>query len=365
MLNLVAETNEGLARLPEGLAANSRALELLRAHGGSAPDISATLSTRGELIMLQGRYHDAYAALTEAVALVETQRGAEKQLAVALDDLGDAYQESREKDAEIMYKRAIEVYRRAGPPLTATSAAADPVANLGVLYLNEGRMAEAVDYMRKAVDMRRKSLPPDHPDLLDVEYNYATALESQDQAKTAEPIFRELLATYTRILGSHNVNTLVAAQGVAHNLLKQKRYEEAMSAALPAAQGLSEVVGDGHQWTQTAWGVYGVSACLAGHGEEGLTALRRVAVLRRTGVDTVEWRKHITDIQIGTCLVAQKKYQEAEPLLLATVSGLEAERGTTYETTRDGYRALRDLYAQTGRADESARWEGKLARNVP
>jgi len=365
MLELIAETDNGLGRNPEGLAANARALELLRANGGSALNLSAALTTRGELLNREGRYHDAETPLREAISLVEHERGAEKQLALALDDLGGVYEESREKDSEAVLKRSIEVYRRGGAALASSAAAADPVANLGVLYYNEGRFEEATRYMREAVEMLRKSLPRDHPDLLNDEYNYASALEENGQPATAEPIFRELLESYRRVLGPQNIDTLMAQQGLANNLLRQQRYPEAMAMALPAAQGLSAVAGDEHQWTQAAWGVYGVAACLSGHGEEGLTALRRMAVLRRSGANATEWRKQISDVKLGTCLVALHRYEEAEPLLLSTVASLEAGRGTRYVLTQDAYRALHDLYAALGRPQESAKWQSKMLSAGP
>jgi tetratricopeptide (TPR) repeat protein len=361
MLGLVAETNEGLGRYPEGLAANTRALELLRTHGGSPIEVAEALSTRGALLESAGHYRESEAPLREAIALIEHRRGAEKQLAEALDDLGAAYQESsREKDAETMYQRALEVYRTRGTALAASAPATDPIANLGVLRYNEGRYAEAATYMRQAVEMRKKILPRDHPDLLDAEYNYAASLEKQGQVTAAEPVFRELLASYERVLGPKHIDTLMAAEGVAHNLLKQGRYAEAAALALPAAQGMSAVAGDDHQWTQATWGVYGVAACLGGQGDAGLAALRRVAGFRRSGADVNDWRTQITDVEIGTCLVALRRFAEAESLLLGAAATLEAGRGAAFENTQEAYRALRDLYAGTGNMAESARWQGKL-----
>jgi tetratricopeptide (TPR) repeat protein len=360
MLSLVAETDEGLGRYAEGLAANDRALALLRSQGGGAAELSAALSTRGELLMMSGRDHDAETALQEAIAVVEHQAGAEKPLAVALDDLGAAYQDSREKEAEALYKRSIAVYQRGGARLAASASAVDPIANLGVLYLNEGRYTEATEYMKRAVDLLRKLLPHDHPDLLTAEYNYAGALEENGQAPAAEPILRELVESYTRVAGPDHISTLLAQQGVAHNLLRQQRYQEAMAMALPAAQRMSTVAGEDHVYSQTGWDVYGAAACQSGHGEEGLKALRRVATLQRSGTDDVDWRRQVTDEQIGKCLVGLHRYDEAEPLLLAAVSALEAARGAGYSSTQDGYRALRDLYAGWGRPQESAKWQGKL-----
>ena len=359
MLGLVAETDFGLGRLPEGLTASTREIQLLRAHDGGSAELSAALAVRGKLLIKSGRYREAEDPLREAISLVEHRRGAEKQLGEAFDDLGAVYQDSeREADAEIMYKRALDIYRKDSKSFGV--AASDPVANLGVLRYNEGRYGEAAAYMREAVEIRRQYLPRDHPDMLDANYNYAASLERNHQAGAAEPIFRELLASYQRTLGPDHVDTLLARQGVAHNLLTQKRYQEAAAEALPAAVGLSRAVGDDHDWTQTAWGVYGVAACLGNQSEVGLTALRRVAMLRRNGANANNWRRAISDVQLGICLVALGNDAEAEPLLLSAVKALEAFRGTTYDHTQTGYRALRDLYAHTGRAAEAALWQKKI-----
>ena len=76
MLGLVAETNLGLGRLPEGLAASTREIELLRTHDGGSANLSAALSVRGQLLIKSGRYREAEAPLLEAVSLVEHLRGA-------------------------------------------------------------------------------------------------------------------------------------------------------------------------------------------------------------------------------------------------------------------------------------------------
>jgi tetratricopeptide (TPR) repeat protein len=228
LLSLVAETNEGLGRYPEGLSANSHALELLRAHGGGRIDIADALIVRGLSLRRSGRYKEAELPLREAVALTEHQYGAEKHWAQALNGLGEALQDlGREHDAERMYSRELEVAGSAIP-----LARADGLANLGVIRYDQGRYPEAAVYLREAVEIRRKIMPPDDPDLLDTEYDYGSTVEENNQPALAEPIFRELLATYTRVLGPNHIDTLMALQGVAHNLSKQKRCQEAVAPAL-------------------------------------------------------------------------------------------------------------------------------------
>ena len=359
MLGLVAESNMGLGRYPEGLAASAREIELLRANGGDMLDLADALALRGELLIHSGRDADAEASLRESLALVEHRRDAAKQRAAALEGLAKATQNlGREEEAETLYKRELEVYRSSG--VDFGGQAGFPLSGLATIRHDQGRYAESAVYMERALEIERRNYPPDHPDLLDAEYNYAVTLEQAGRAVQAEPIFRKLLASYRRILGPDHSDAFGAQQGLAHDLMSQKRYQEAAEEALPAAQGLSHTLGEGDDWTLTAWSVYGTSACLAGRGDEGLEALRNVAAIRAKQRTADDWREVSARVQIGSCLVALRRYADAEPLLLQSVPALESLRDPASERTQSGYRALRDLYANTGRAAEAATWEKKI-----
>ena len=359
MLGLVAETDLNLGRFPQGLDANSRELGIMRANQGSALELAEALTLRGELLISTERDREAEAPLREAIALVARRRGAAVQLAGALEGLAKASQnQGREAEAEALYKREIEVNRIAGKAVGGK--AGFPLAGLGAMRYDQGRYAESTAYIARALEIEQQYFPADSPDLLDAEYNYAVALETNHEPVKAEPIFRSLLASYRHILGPQHSDTYGAQQGLAHDLLSQKRYQEAADQALEAARGLSATLGDQSSWTETAWGVFGIAACLAGHGDEGLAALHRVVTLRtvRTGADS--WTTMNTNVQTGVCLVSLHRYPEAEPLLLHAVEILERSRGKNLEYTQSGYRALRDLYASTGRPDQALLWQRRL-----
>jgi tetratricopeptide (TPR) repeat protein len=263
----------------------------------------------------------------------------------------------REAQAEAVFKRSIDIYRSIGEPQLTASA----LTNLSVLYANEGHYADSVAYIRQAIEIQQKSLPADHPDLLTSEFNYATELENNHQFVEAEPILRKLIAARARVLGPENKLTLVTQNGLADDLYEQHRYSEAAALALPAAQGLTLAAGDNHPYTMAAWANYGISACLNGEGELGLTALRRVENARRMLLGAEDWHTASTQVSIGVCLVAMKRETEAEPILLHAVAGLENTRGAGFHRTQTGYQALRDLYIHTGRASEAAKWQARIA----
>jgi tetratricopeptide (TPR) repeat protein len=356
MLGLVAKTDNGLGRYPEGLAANTRQLQLLRAHGAGRSDLADAITLRGEMLKSSEQYPAAESALREALALVQPG-GSRRQLGTVFVDLGAVFHDTgREKDAESMYLRGIEVYRAGGNDLAESLV--DPLADLGTLRHDQGRYEESAAYLREAVGIARRHWPRDHPELLDTEYNYAVALE-HDHPADAEPILRELLASYQRMLGPNHVDTLMAQQGLAENLLKQRRYPEAAAEALPAAQGLSRSLGEGSDGTLLAWSIYGSAACLGGQGETGLDTLLRVAAQRKQS-DADSRHLHSTQVRIGRCLVALRRYTEAEPILLEAVASLESERGAKYENTQAGYQALSDLYRGSGRLAEAGKWQAKV-----
>jgi hypothetical protein len=359
MLGLVAGTYEGLGRFTEALDASTRQLVLLRSHQGSALDLAAALTTRGELLLESGATAEAEAPLREAVALASRQRGAAKTLAGGLTQLGIVLTNTaREKEAEAVYHSAADLYRQGGEPLAYS--AGFPLGNLSVLLGNEGRYAEAAVTAREAMAALKKVLPADHPDLLAVQMNYASTLANLHQAGAAEPLFRDLIAARTRVLGPEHKDTLIAQYELADDLAEQHRDAEAADVSRPVAETLSRTLGSDNPWTLAAWGVYGNAACRSGLGAAGLQALRRVQESRTKVYGATDWHTLSTDLSIGNCVAAMHRYAEAEPMLLTTVAALERERGPTFHRTQFGYQSLVDLYVGLGRSADAARWKSKL-----
>jgi tetratricopeptide (TPR) repeat protein len=229
-----------------------------------------------------------------------------------------------------------------------------------VLRNQQGRDAEAVAYYREALELEKRYLPPDHQDTLATEHNLAQQMAHHHQAAAAEPLFRELLATSLRLLGPDHDNTVNDRLGLAEDLTQQKRYHEAAAEALAALEAINRVAKDEERWAAYGWRYYGMAACLDGQSEAGLTALRRAQELEARQLSATDVHRLYTNVSLGRCLVALQRYAEAEPLLLESVPALVAASSTRSDRTQDGYRALRDLYAATGRTAEAAQWQSKL-----
>lgn len=117
MLGLIAQTNNGLGRYAEGIAANDRQINILRTQGGSALDIGQALSLRGELLREEGKWSDAKPVVREAVALLRPLREAADYCG-ALYLLGVVQAHfNQEQGAEQTFRETIAIESHGDPEL--------------------------------------------------------------------------------------------------------------------------------------------------------------------------------------------------------------------------------------------------------
>jgi hypothetical protein len=78
-----------------------------------------------------------------------------------------------------------------------------------------------------------------------------------------------------------------------------------------------------------------------------------------------DWQVFSARIMLGLCLVSDKKYAQAEPLLLAGYKGMKEreDKVSAYGKPRSTWAAesLVQLYEATGRASQAAEWKRRLA----
>jgi len=361
MLGVIATTNTSLGRYDQAFAASDRQLALLRANGAADLEVARALVIRGELLRAHGRYADALAPLRQAVATFGSRSGVDEQLAAALDELGMALVNTRqESEAEQVLRRAIRIDQRGDGDMQA--AAATPMQNLAVLLGNQARYEEAETMVSQALDLMRRTGAPDSPNLLTALGTHATLLADLHRSAEAEPILRDIVARSARILGPDHTETLVRQVQLGETLTDLHRYSEAGTILRAAALGLERNEGPDNRYTTGAWGDFADSACQGGDANAGLAAAYRVAEIRKHVLPEGDWRLMVPQTYIGLCLVRLKRYAEAEPLLVAARKALESARGPHFYLTELNYRASKDLYAATGRADQAALMVAKLSQ---
>jgi tetratricopeptide (TPR) repeat protein len=104
-------------------------------------------------------------------------------LAVALNNLGNAVQPGDPGRALALFAEAEEVWRAAGADRRVDVAKA--LNNQGAALAQMGRLSEALDRFQKALALRREILPPDDPAIQSTLHNIELVHKQQADGQTA------------------------------------------------------------------------------------------------------------------------------------------------------------------------------------
>ena len=124
-------------------------------------------------------------------------------------------------EAEELVRKALEIYReRLGPDHPSVAAA---VGNLAGLHRARGEREEAVELYRKCLEMKRVFLPPESRSIALALNNLAKALDDEDLLQSAETLYREALDMLKKLAseeeeGSHEWKQIEGSKAtVLHN----------------------------------------------------------------------------------------------------------------------------------------------------
>jgi serine/threonine-protein kinase len=364
MLGLIADTDGSLGRYTQGLAASDRQLALLQANGAQDIELARALLIRGELFRGYGHYADGVQALRRAVALLQPLAHVEADKANALGELGTVLANSgtgtgAEAEAEAMLRQSIDIRSRLGKDQQVDSM--QSLNNLAALLSHEGRYRESAELAAQALALGRRYLPPDYPDLLTTLQTYAMALVSVGEEAGAEPALRDIVARSARVRGPDHPDTLAAQVQLGEVLTDLGRYAEAGQVLNAAAVNLDRVQGPEAPYSTGAWSDFALAACSGEEAAKGLAAAERIDAIRARTLAATDWHRFAAQSDIGYCLERERRYEQAEPILLRSAAALEASRGAQFFTTQMTYKALRELYQKTGRPALAARYALKIA----
>jgi hypothetical protein len=95
-----------------------------------------------------------------------------------------------------------------------------------------------------------------------------------------------------------------------------------------------------------------------GRSREAEPLLRESLALRRQALPAGHWLIASSQSVLGACLTAERRYAEAEALLLRAQAALAESRGNG-EPTLDARRRLVALYEAWGRPGKAAAWRAR------
>jgi tetratricopeptide (TPR) repeat protein len=297
-------------------------VEMFRqALGEDNPRLAADFNKAGVQLAESGCYAMAERLLSEALELNRNILGEEhEQVAVTLKNLADVYHLLGDyHSAESNYRQALAKHRR----LLGDDdvAVAETMHALGATLHHGGNPVEAAATMEQVLDVYRRLDAQDIPAALICQRHLAQVLVELGQLERAGPLAHEVLTKAQTLFGEDHLATAQAMMTKGQLMIELDQTAQ--------AESLLRKCVDLHDRLDLPEGQGWLSAQARG--------------------------------TLGHCLLAQRRFDEAEPLLLECFEALKAARGPSFAGTRAARDRLVALYQAWGKPDQVARWEGELA----
>jgi tetratricopeptide (TPR) repeat protein/tRNA A-37 threonylcarbamoyl transferase component Bud32 len=326
-------------------------------------DIAHGLSDLGRLLRAQNMFVDAEPLLREALAINRVALPAgDSKLADALSDLALSLQaQNKLAEAEPLLREALTLHRAANP--VGHPNIADALNNLAGLLRAMGKLGEAEPLSREALAIFRAAFPAGHPYLAVVLNNHAKLLRDQERPAEAEPLCREALEIRRAAFPAGHPQVLDSMRALAELYIETGKATEAVPlfrAWLESTRATAP-----KESTQLADQLASIGLQLLTLEEwSEAEALLRECLTIREKAQPEAWRTFNTRSLLGAALLGQKKYAEAETLLLDGFRGMKAREADIppQATTRisEALERLVAFYEASGAADEAARWRSEL-----
>jgi tetratricopeptide (TPR) repeat protein len=257
----------------------------------------------------RGKVDEAIAVYRRAVELKPDDAAAHVLIASALRG------QNKPDEAIAMYRRGLALWEKAlGPDHPATLTTMN---NLALAYEDAGELGKALPLFEQTLEKVRAKLGPDQPRTLHTMHHLALAYQAAGQFDRAEPLLRELLEQRRKKDGPESLATAADLAALGWNLLKQQK----CAAAGPI-----------------------LCECLA------------IRVQKMPD----HYLTFNARSMVGGALLGQKKYAEAEPLLLQAYEGMKRREATIPREGRvrlaEALERLVRLYRATGPKDKADSW---------
>ncbi|HYO90529.1 MAG TPA: tetratricopeptide repeat-containing protein kinase family protein, partial [Pyrinomonadaceae bacterium] len=335
-------------------------LELRRKTLGSEhQDTAQSLVGMGELHMYRGQFAEAEAQFREAVAIYRRAAAAgevnAKWFAISLSDLGYALISKGDMAAgEDSFLEALE----AGANLTGADRALQAVvhSNIGVARRERGDLDGAVLHTERGLEEYRR-LPGDiRWEMGAALSNLAGILMLKGDYDRAESLARESLDVYRKTIGEahqYPPRSLTILAEIYYRRGDYRRAKEEVERALAIQQ---RVLATSHIDFARTWVVLGKILTRAGEPARGEPYLRQAIEARNRGLKPGHWMIGEAQGALGECLTVQRRYSEAELLLVESHTTLKASLGQRDPRTEEARLRLVALYEAWQKPEMAARY---------
>jgi eukaryotic-like serine/threonine-protein kinase len=336
-----------------------------RVLGADHPDTLVTMANLGIVLHEQGKYAEAEPLLTKVLETERRTRGEEDQeTIISMMNLGKLYSDvGKAAEAEALLSRAVEIGRRTlGEEHPRWIGAMN---NLAAIYAAAGKFAEAEPIFRTLSEVQRRVLGEEHPDALTVTNNLAVVCRQIGKQAEAEALLTRVMEVQHRVLGDDHPNQLATMSSLAQVYQLQGKLAEAKALLTRTLAGQRRVNGPEHLGTLNTMRVLGGIYRDEGHYGQA-EALLREALKGYLKVRPDFWARFDVESTLGASLAGQKRYADAEPLLLSGYEGMSRLEASIPPINKPSVQRAGEwiaaLYQSSGQTAKAGEWRQQLQK---
>jgi tetratricopeptide (TPR) repeat protein len=332
-----------------------------RAYGAGDARVAEVLNELGVVVREDGDPAAATPLLEEALATRRLRLGdRHAEVAVTLVELGRAYiDQGRRADAEGLFRQSLAIRREVygdSHGETATS-----LSELGLLLWSGGDPEGAEPYFRESLAATRAAFGNEHPNVSTGLNNLALALGGTGDWAGAAAASREGVEIARRVLGPRHRDIADKLANLAFAQIQSGTFGDARAA-------IAEALSIGGETGRDLTGYRFLDGrALAGLGQwREAEAVLRDVVAARLAAAPPTWRVAQAKSELAGALTAQRKFADAESLLIDAAAQLAPGPGQQGREWTLARQRLVALYTAWGRPDAAAKYaEPTTAPQLP
>jgi serine/threonine protein kinase len=310
------------------------------------------LFTRGELKEAENKFRQVLPPMR-----TEQQKGNLKAEVLLNAVVNFAYlrrTQGDSKEAESLFREVLALSHHV--PAESLYPIAVTQSTLASTLADQGRFDEALQTAREAVSEARQRGEADRPDFgfsLTVLGGFLTDkgdfVEADAALREGEAIFRKLLSPSHLWLGDNLRNQAIS-------LYRQNKFADAQSRVDETLKIYLESFGAHYDNYPTALITKGLILNKTGKSKEGEIILREAVKLRTESLPKEHFWVAVANAALGECLTTQKRFAEAEPLLVLSYAALNSSLGQRDPRTKEALQRLLKLYVEWGKPAKAAQY---------
>ena len=360
-MNSLALCYNSQGKYGQAAALLSKAVEIdRRVFSPEHPDALGRVSNLALIYDNQGKRAQAEALFSQVLDAERRVVGPEHpQTLWTMNNLATVYlEQGKYGQAEPLYSKTLEIRRRVSGPEHADTFGS--MNNLGNVYEAEGKYAQAEAVFTPALEVSRRVFGLEHQNTLIAMTNLALVYQDQGKYAQAEPLFDQAREASRRLLGPENLITLSILSAIATMDQRRGKFELAETYAAQSLEGRRHVLGPEHPDTIDTAADLALAYQSEGKFRKSEPLARQVLEFDRNERPD-DWQRFRAEALLGASLTGQKKYSEAEPLLLEGYRGMVARKDRM--AAPDWYHLDRarewisQLYQAWDKPDKLAEWK--------